>query len=125
MGILIKKKEKGDKKSNEFDNYKNNVYELMHKVNSKQQEREEKIDKYGRQNEDIIRLGIEIRDALQDINIKLEEMDKVLSRQAKKPKVEIIFICLFLPFFFFFSHFSNFFFFFLCYFKIASPFFFC
>ena len=86
----LTKIEKGDKRSNEFDNYKNNVYELIHKVNSKQQEREEKIEKFGRSNEDIIRLGIEIRDALQDIQIKLQEMDKVLSRQAKKPKANIL-----------------------------------
>lgn len=50
-------------------------------------EREEKIEKFGRQNEDIIRLGIEIRDALNDVQTKLIEMDKVLTRQAKKPKV--------------------------------------
>lgn len=84
------KTEKGDKRSNEFDSLKNNIYELIHKVNTKQQEREDKIEKFGRQNEDIIRLGIEIRDALQDIQTKLGDMDKVLSRQAKKPKVSAI-----------------------------------
>lgn len=59
---------------------------MIHKVNKKQQEREERMEKYGKQDEEIIRFGIEIRDALQDINMKLQEMDKVLSRQAKKPK---------------------------------------
>lgn len=57
---------------------------------AKQKEKEDKIEKFGRQNEDIIRLGIEIRDALHDMQLKLHEMDKILTRQAKKPKVDYL-----------------------------------
>ena len=57
-------------------------------MKAKQQERDEKQEKFGRQNEDIISLGIELRDTLSEIQSRLSEMEKVLDRQAKKPKVK-------------------------------------
>ena len=67
---------------------KTTIQEYLYKVKAKQQERDEKQEKFGRQNEDIISLGIELRDTLSEIQSRLSEMEKVLDRQAKKPKVK-------------------------------------
>lgn len=60
-------------------------------MKAKQQERDEKQEKIGRQNEEIISLGIEIRDTLSDIQSRLIEMGRVLDRQGRKPKVQALF----------------------------------
>ena len=75
------------KAGNEFEVAKTAVLEKVFAARKMQNERDEKVQKFGN-DYDSIALSSRIRDEINDIDTLLKKMNEILNKQAKNPKVE-------------------------------------
>ena len=91
LSLTLKDEMKNKNSEDEFNNCKLQIIEDINYVRKKQEERTERQAKNPTRDIEVIRMNVDIKEKIGDIEIKVDELKKVLSRQRKKVSVTSIF----------------------------------